>query len=83
MSSVNCRKFPTVFFTSCKSFIDKLYLGTKLRNFKFQNSGQISCALKPYLLMLGHKYNYYQYFWQCNNYSSYTYVVNMHIPITI
>ena len=46
MSSVNCRKFLTVFYTSCKSFIDNLYLGTKLWNIKVQNSGQNSCADK-------------------------------------
>ena len=53
-SFVNCIRFPIVFYSSCKSFIDKLCLSTKLYNFKIQKSSHILCAHKPYFLMLGH-----------------------------
>ena len=53
-SFVNCIKFPMVYYTSSKKFIDKLCLGTKVWNFKVQISGEILCARKPYFLILGH-----------------------------
>ena len=55
-SSVNCIKFPMVCYTSSKSFINKLCLGTKLWNFKVQIRSQILCAHMPYFLMLVHIY---------------------------
>ena len=50
-SSVSVSKVLIVSSTSCKSFINKLCLH---KNFKAQKNGQISCAHKPYFLMLGH-----------------------------
>ena len=55
-SSVNCMKLPIMFYSSCKSFTDKLCLSTKLYNFEVQKSSQILCAHKPYFLMPGHIY---------------------------
>ena len=47
LSSVNCRTFSIVWYTSCKSFIDKLYLGTKWSYFKFQKVGKFYVHISP------------------------------------
>ena len=57
-SSVNFIIFSITCYSTCKSFIDKLFLRTKLWNFEIQKGGQILCAHKPYFLMLGHIWFY-------------------------
>ena len=53
--SVNCMKFPIVFYSSCKSSL-LVCLSTKLYNFKVQKSNQILCTHKPYFLMPVHNW---------------------------
>ena len=55
-SFVNCIKFPIVFNSSGKSFVDKLCSNKVIQPQSPQKSSQILCAHKPYFLIPGHIY---------------------------
>ena len=47
LCSMNCTRFPIVSSSSCKHFTDKLRLGTKLWNFKFQSVTKFYVHISP------------------------------------